>query len=105
MSRCDPVSPDKCMMNSIHNQHEGGGLLQPVVDEGEASMGEEGAGRGGEGARELMRHTRQNVTLQCGVSYDPRVHNETKVTWNKDGDILGKELSIMNDDIRKKKAQ
>ena len=59
---------------------------------------------GGEGAREVMRHTRQNVTLQCGVSYDPRVYNETKVTWNKDGDILGKELSIMNDDIRKKKA-
>ena len=45
---------------------------------------------GGEGAREVMRHTRQNVTLQCGVSYDPRVHNETEVSWNKDGDILGK---------------
>ena len=45
---------------------------------------------GGEGAREVMLHTRQNVTLQCGVSYDPRVHNETGVSWNKDGDILGK---------------
>ena len=39
--------------------------------------------------REVMRHTRQNVTLECGVSYDPRVHNETSVSWNKDGDELG----------------
>ena len=53
MSRCDPVSPEKCMMNSIQNLHQGGGLLCPVVNEGEASMGEEGAGRGEEEAREV----------------------------------------------------
>ena len=54
-----------------------------------------------------MRHTRQNVTLQCGVSYDPRVHNETEVSWNKDGDILGKILrnTQKSDLIRLEKAK
>ena len=44
-------------MNSIKNQHQGGGLLCPVVNEGEASMGEEGAGRGEEEAREVRAPT------------------------------------------------
>ena len=69
-----------------------------VYAEIETVSGLEGIKRsgGGEGAREVMRHTRQNVTLQCGVSYDPRVHNETEVSWNKDGDILGKLCQVGN---------
>ena len=52
MNSCDPVSPDRCMKNSIQVQHQGGGLLCPAEDE-EASMGEEGAVGGEEEAREV----------------------------------------------------
>ena len=51
MNSCDPVSPDRCMTNSIKVQHQGGGLLCPAEDEGEASMGKEGAERGEEEAK------------------------------------------------------
>jgi hypothetical protein len=59
-----------------------------------------GGGLGEADAREVMRRSRQNVVLMCGVSYDPRVHEETKIVWDRDSvdvDLGDSKYLLMSD--------
>lgn len=45
-------------------------------------------------AREVVKNVRDNVTLNCGISYDPRIHKETDVQWYRMTENGGQQLPI-----------
>ena len=50
--------------------------------------------------RDITKAMRDNVTLGCDISYDPRVHHETDFVWNKEGEQLmnlSNKYQIQND--------
>ncbi len=74
--RLDDQGDYLCRASNVYGQIETVSTLEVIK---KSNVGRDGV------SREIVKLSRQDVVLECGVSYDPRLHLETQVKWEKDG--------------------